>query len=383
MKRDTLAVVSGRRPAEHDGAVSPPVDRASTRIFPDLDAIEAAHDSGRLSAFLGSRTPDYTADAVAALEGPGAEVLVTSSGMSALTIAFLATLGHGDHVLLPDNVFGPTRAFAVGFLTRLGIQSSYYHPLAEEPTLRAALRPNTRLVVTESPGSNTFEVQDVPMIVRVAHEAGALVAIDNSWATAVFFNPLAHGVDISICAATKYLVGHSDAIIGTIAALPPLVARLRETARYIGDVCGPDDAWLLARGLRTLPLRLRQHDASARRIAAALANRPGVRRVLHPAFPDTPGHAFWKRDFTGASGLFGVLLDPLERKELEAFLGAMRLFRLGYSWGGFESLVVPVRPDPARTVMEPPQGTLLRLHAGLEDPDDLLADLNSAFSILS
>jgi cystathionine beta-lyase len=302
--------------------------------------------------------------------------------MSALTITFLAALDHGDHVLLPDNVFGPTRAFAVGFLTRLGIQSSYYHPLADEPTLRAALRPNTKLIMTESPGSNTFEVQDVPMIVRIAHETGVLVAIDNSWATPILFNPLAHGIDISICAATKYLVGHSDAIIGTIAARPPLAARLRETARYMGDVCGPDDAWLLARGLRTLPLRLRQHDASARQIATALANRPGVRRVLHPAFPDTPGHAFWKRDFTGASGLFGVLLDPLERPQLQAFLGTMRLFHLGYSWGGFESLVVPVPTDSARTMMEHPQGTLLRFHVGLEDPDDLLADLDNAFSAI-
>lgn len=379
MRHDTLATVSGRYPDAHGGSVSPPVDRASTRIFPDLDSIETAHESGRLSAFLGSRSPDFAAEAVAALEGDGAEVIVTSSGMSALSISFLATLGQGDHVLLPDSVFGPTRTVATDLLARMGIASSYYHPLADEAALRAALRPETRLVLTESPGSNTFEVQDVPMIARVAHEAGALVAIDNSWATPLLFNPLAHGVDISICAATKYLVGHSDAIVGTIAAAPPLAAKLRETARLLGDTCGADDAWLLARGVRTLPLRLRQHDASARRVAAALAGRPGVRRVLHPALPDAPGHAAWKRDFSGASGLFGVLLDPLERPELEAFLGAMRLFRLGFSWGGFESLVLPIRPDPARTLLPSPEGTLLRLHVGLEAVEDLLADLDAAF----
>lgn len=382
MKDDTLAVIAGRDPLAHGGTVSPPIDRSSTRIFADLTAIETAHSTGRLSDFLGSRTPDMAELAIAALEGSGCEVVLTSSGMSALTVTFLAMLRQGDHLLMPDSVFGPTRAVAGDLLARMGIESSYYHPLAQESELRSAMRPNTRLVLTESPGSNTFEVQDIPMICRVAHAGGALVAIDNSWATPVFFKPLAHGVDLSISAATKYLAGHSDIIIGSIAAAPELAKRLRSTLQQLGDSCSPDDAWLLMRGLRTLPLRLRQHDASARRIAAELASWPGVRRVLHPALADCDGHAFWQRDFTGASGLFGVLVDPLDRQQLDAFLGAMQLFKLGYSWGGFESLILPLPRDPARTLLGSPDGTLLRLHVGLEDADDLLADLKAAFATL-
>ncbi|WP_199523166.1 cystathionine beta-lyase [Pararhodobacter sp. CCB-MM2] len=386
VKPDTIATHAGRHPAAHGGSVSPPVDRAATRIFTDLAEIEAAHAeagvTGRLSAFLGSRGADQVAEAIAALEGPGAVATLTSSGMSALAITFLAFLGQGDHLLLPDTVFGPTRDMARDLLGRMGISFDLYHPLASEAEFRACLRPNTRMVLTESPGSNTFEVQDVPMIARVAHEAGALVAIDNSWATPLLFAPLAHGVDLSICAATKYLAGHSDLILGTIAGRRELMTQVMTTQRQMGDTPGADDAWLLARGLRTLPLRLRQHDASGRRIATALQARPEVRQVLHPALPDAAGHALWARDFTGATGLFGVVLDPLERPALEAFLGALRLFTLGYSWGGFESLILPVAADTGRQHLPMPDGTLLRLHVGLEDPDDLLADLDAAFAAL-
>ncbi|MDH2328377.1 cystathionine beta-lyase [Cereibacter sp. SYSU M97828] len=381
MNWNTLAVTAGRDALRQGGAVSPPVDRAATRIFADLDAIEEAHASGKLSAFLGSRTPDQTADAIALLEGSDCEAIITSSGMSALTATFLATLSAGDHLLLPDSVFGPTRDVASGLLARLGIESSYYHPLASEESFRTGLRPNTKLVLTESPGSNTFEIQDIPMIVGASHAAGALVAIDNSWATPILFRPLAFGVDISVCAATKYLAGHSDTILGTVAARPELAAKLRTTLRQMGDTPGPDDAWLLARGLRTLPLRMRQHDASARIVAEALRQFPQVRQVLHPAFADVPGHDNWKRDFYGASGLFGVLLDPMDRNQISAFLGKLDLFQLGFSWGGFESLVLPISLGTSRKILGQPEGTLLRLHVGLEDPEDLISDLQRAFAI--
>lgn len=383
MKFDTLAVTAGRHhPEQFGGSVSAPVDRAATRIFPDLPSIEAAHATGRLSAFLGSATPDHAAEAIAELEGGTGKSVVTSSGMSALTLTFLAALNHGEHLLMPDSVFGPTRSVANDLLARMGIESSYYHPLADEAALRAAMRPNTRLVLTESPGSNTFEVQDIPMIVRLAHEHGALVANDNSWATPFFFRPLDHGVDFSICAATKYLVGHSDAIVGTVTTPEHLFGRLQAVVRQVGDACSADNAWLLARGLRTLPVRMRQHDASTRRIVNHLLQQPGVRNVLHPALENAPGHACWKRDFSGASGLFGLLLDPLSRPELEGFLQTLKFFHLGYSWGGFESLVLPIEPDPARTFLAPQEGTLLRVHIGLEDADDLLADLDAAFAVL-
>ncbi|WP_183077590.1 cystathionine beta-lyase [Paenirhodobacter hankyongi] len=382
MKIDTLAVTAGRHPFAYGGTVSPPVDRAATRIFPDLDAITRAHSTGKLSDFLGSRGPDQAAEAVAALEGPEAVVTLTSSGMSALTATFLTVLRQGDHLVLPDSVFGPTREVAENLLARLGITCSYYPPLASAAEFRAVLRPETRLVLTESPGSNTFEVQDIPMIVANAHAAGALVAIDNSWATPVFFRPLDFGIDFSISAATKYLAGHSDLILGTIATRADWAKPVQDMLRLMGDTPGADDAWLLARGLRTLPLRMRQHDASTRRVLAALSGRPSVRRLLHPTQPDCPGHAFWRRDFSGASGLFGLLMDPMPDETLNTFLAALELFKLGYSWGGFESLILPVAPDPARKLLSSPEGTLLRLHVGLEDPDDLIADLDRAFQVL-
>jgi len=375
---DTICILAGREPARHDGSVSPPVDRAATRLFEDLPSIEAAHATGRLSAFLGSQTPEYLADAIAALEGSGAKAIVTSSGMSALSIVFLAVLSAGDHLLAPDNVFGPTRTIADDLLARMGIETSYYDP-TDVGALADRLRANTRLVLTESPGSNTFEVSDIPAIAATAHAAGALVAIDNSWATPYLFKPLQHGVDFSICAATKYLLGHSDAIIGSIATTDRFIKRIQDTARQLGDGAGADDAWLTLRGMRTLPLRMRRHDQSARQIAEWLADRPGVRQVLHPALPTASGHALWQRDFTGASGLFGLLVEPLDRARLETFINSLQLFRLGYSWGGFESLALPIQPDATRKTLAFPEGSLIRIHVGLEDPQDLVADLDGAF----
>lgn len=374
MKTTTKAIHCGRDLQRDNGALNPLIDRTSTRIFPTLDAVDAAVSTGRLSDFLGSHTPDHVAAAVAELEGEGCEAMITSSGMSALTITLLTFLSAGDHVLMPDTVFGPTRDMAGKLLARLGIETGFYPALAPREELAGHFRDTTRLVLAESPGSNTFEVQDVPMIAALARETGALTAIDNSWATPVLFPPLAHGVDISICAATKYLVGHADAILGTIACRAELMPALQATARQLGDTPAPDAAWLLARGLRTLPLRLERHDRSARRVAEALATHPAVREVLHPALPGAAGHDLWRRDFNGASGLFAFTLPALERNVLEAVLDRMELFQLGFSWGGYESLILPVRPHPGHRLTDG-TSTLLRLHVGLEDPDDLIADL--------
>ena len=374
----TRLTLVGRAPERHGGSVSPPVERTSTRVFASLAQMEAAHSTGVLSDFLGSETPRWLEQAVAELEGPDAVALATGTGMSALVIVFLSVLEQGDHMLMPDTVFWPTRKIAEGLLRRLGISVSYYDPLIAGRIDRQ-LRPETKLVLTESPGSNTFEVQDVPAIAAAAHEAGVAVAIDNSWATPLCFRPLEHGVDYSISAVTKYMVGHSDTILGAVATRPRHLPRLRETANLLGDGCSPDDAFLALRGLRTLGLRLRQHEDSALRVARWLAGRAEVQRVLHPALPSCPGHDVWARDFSGSTGLFSVLFRPLDRRRLELFVEGLRLFKLGYSWGGFESLVLPIDPSGERTVVPwTEDGTLIRFNVGLEDPDDLVADLEQA-----
>ncbi len=382
MKPATLAAHLARDLDRDKGALNPLVDRTATRIFPNLDALEHATSQGRLSAFLGSQTPDIVAEAIAQLEGAGCEALITSSGMSALTITLLGLLSNGDHVLMPHTVFGPTRVVADDLLRRMGITTSYYDALASQSELAAQFRPETRLILTESPGSNTMEVQDIPAIVATAHAAGALVAIDNSWATPILFRPLEHGVDVSICAATKYLLGHSDAILGTIAARPELLKKLRRTAQQMGDTPAPDAAWLLARGLRTLPLRLRQHEDSTNQVIRALDGHPMVRQILHPSQPDSPGHREWKRDFDGASGLFSVVTRSLDRVEQEALFAGLKLFELGFSWGGFESLILPLKPAPEHALHQTPH-TLLRIHVGLEDPEDLITDLIGGLDSLS
>lgn len=381
---ETLVTLLGRDPGRHAGSVSPPVERTSTRIFPTLEALEAAHGSGVLSEFLGSATPEWLEAAVAELEGPDARVVASGTGMASLAIVFLAVLDTGDHLLMPDSVFWPTRKIGDGLLQRLGIEVSYYDPMIGADIGRV-MRPNTRLVLTESPGSNTFEVQDVPAIAAAAHARGALVAIDNSWATPLYFKPLDHGVDFSVSAITKYIVGHSDVLMGTIATREAHIGRLRETANQLGNACAPDDVFLALRGLRTLAIRLKHHGDAALRLAGWLDRRPEVRTVLHPALPSCPGHEFWRRDFTGSTGLFAVVLEPLTREELVGFLDGMKLFKLGYSWGGFESLVLPVHPARERTATAWPDddGTVLRLNVGLEDPADLEDDLEAAFARLA
>ncbi len=379
----TMVTLLGRDPARHSGSVSPPVERTSTRVFSTLDDLEAAHSTGKLSDFLGSATPDWLEDAVAQLEGPGSHVLACGTGMGALAIVFLSVLGSGDHLLMPDSVFWPTRKVGDGLLRRLGIDVSYYDPMIGAE-IAEQIRPETRLILTESPGSNTFEVQDIPAITKAAHAAGVLVALDNSWATPLYFRALDHGVDFSISAVTKYLIGHSGALMGTVATSGEHIARLRDTANQMGSGCAPDEVFLALRGLRTLAIRLRHHGEAGLRIATWLQQRPEVLTVLHPALPSCPGHEIWQRDFTGCTGLFSITMSRLSRAELVCFLESLKLFKLGYSWGGFESLILPVYPENERTVTPWTQdGTVVRINVGLEDPGDLVADLESAFRQLA
>jgi len=270
-----------------------------------------------------------------------------------------------------------------GLLRRLGIDVSYYDPMIGAD-IAEEIRPETRLILTETPGSNTFEVQDIPAITRAAHAAEVLVALDNSWATPLYFRPLDYGVDFSICAVTKYLIGHSDAMMGTIATSGEHIARLRDTANQLGNGCPPDDVFLALRGLRTMAIRLRHHGEAGLRIANWLQQRPEVLTVLHPALPSCPGHEFWHRDFAGCTGLFSIVMNQLSRAELVCFLESLNLFKLGYSWGGFESLILPVYPENERTVTPWVQdGTVIRINVGLENPDDLVGDLESAFGQLA
>jgi cystathionine beta-lyase len=285
----------------------------------------------------------------------------------------------GDHVLVTDNVYGPTRTFATRFLRRFGVEATFFPPLAGAG-ITALMRDNTRAVFLESPGSLSFEVQDVPAIAAAARARGATVLMDNTWATPLFFKPLAHGVDISIQAATKYIVGHSDAMLGTVTATEAAAARLRAVHYELGQTVGPDDVNLASRGLRTMAVRLARHWETGVRLAEWIARQPEVARVLHPALPGDPGHALWERDFTGASGLFGVVLRPIARRAYAALFDRLALFGIGASWGGYESLIVPMSPGETRTATSwTDPGPCFRIHAGLENVDDLLADLDAGF----
>jgi cystathionine beta-lyase len=379
---DTRLTHLGRDPAAQHGMVNPPVTRASTIIFPTLDALEEADRTPYEGVRYGRRGTPVTfalEAAVAGLEGAAGAVAVPS-GLAAITVALLAFLKAGDHLLMVDTVYNPTRRFCDVMLAGLGVTTTYYDPL-DDPAPHC--RPETKVVFLESPGSLTFEVQDVPRAAAAAKAAGAVTIIDNTWSAGLYFKPLALGVDVSLQAATKYLVGHSDAMLGVIAAAaPPHLLRVRRAAALIGTSVGPDDCYLGLRGLRTLGVRLQRHQETALTVARWLQARPEVARVIHPALPGCPGHEIWRRDFTGANGLVSFILDPPPpRPALAAMLDQMRHFAMGYSWGGFESLIIPFDPRPIRSARpwrDP--GTCLRLHCGLEDAGDLLADLDAGFA---
>ncbi|MDE0208026.1 MAG: cystathionine beta-lyase [Candidatus Tectomicrobia bacterium] len=387
MRDETRLVHAGRDPDRDGGVVNPPVSRASTVLYPTLEAFarrgegDARYRAVRYGAY-GTANTLVLADALAELEG-GAGAVVTSTGLSAVTLALSAFLGAGDHLLMTDSAYQPTRAFCDEVLTRFGVETTYYDPLVGAD-IGGLMRPNTRVVFTESPGSLTFEVQDIPAIAEAAHRRGALLLLDNTWSAGLFFKPFDHGVDVSIQAATKYVAGHSDAVIGSItAATEALFRRIKNTTMAFGDIAAPDTSYLALRGLRSMASRLRQQQEAGLKIAGWLRDRPEVKRVLYPALPGDPGHAIWKRDFTGACSLFGVVLHTSDEIAVARVVDHYRYFKIGASWGGFESLVIPAYPAQLRTAVawtEP--GFVLRYHVGLEAPEDLLEDLEKGFERL-
>ncbi len=362
-----------------------PIERASTVVFDDLADFQARGDrlyDGFSYGLYGTPTSRRLEDHVALLEG-GTRALLTPSGMAAMTLATLAFCRAGDRLLVPDTLYGPAKDVALRFLSSLGVETVVYDPRLDGE-VAGLLGDRTRLVWVESPGSGTFEVQDLPAIATAAHAAGALVACDNTWASHLLFKPLAHGADISMQALSKHASGHGDLLMGSLAVTEEaLFRRLKDTARFLGYGVSPDDCALCERGLMTMPVRMRQSASSAERVIAWLEQRPQVARILHPAQADHPGHEIWKRDFAGAPGVFAIVLDPACAAQQAQALKRMRLFRLGASWGGVHSLVAVNDPRKGRAPNDwLPPGPVWRLSIGLEDADDLIADLDRAFSIL-
>lgn len=364
--------------------VNPPVVRASTFLFEKLADFEEASRhpfDGPFYGRVGTPTTFAFEHAIAELEG-GHRSIAASSGVAAISAVLLAFLDKGDHLLVVDTVYDPVRRFCNRMLARLGIETTFYDPAAGAG-IGELIRPNTKLVYLESPGSGTFEVQDVRAIVAAAKAAGARTAIDNTWATPLFFRPLDHGIDVSIHAATKYIVGHSDAMLGVVTANAETYDAVRRATQDLGACAGSEECNLGLRGLRTLAVRLRQHEASALTLARWLERQPQVARVLHPALPSSPGHEFWKRDFSGSSGLFSIELASREPEAARSFIDALSMFRIGFSWGGYESLVLPTHPGKSRSLrLWNGRGPIVRLQIGLEDTGDLKADLAQALARL-
>lgn len=369
---NTRLAHGGYDPRSYHGFVNPPVVHASTVLYPDAQTM-ATRNQKYTYGTRGTPTSDALGDAIDALEGSAGTIAVPS-GLAAITVPLLGFLSAGDHVLIVDSVYAPTRHFANTMLKRLGVEVEYYDPAAGAG-IAALMKPNTKVVFTESPGSNTFEMQDIPAIAKAAHEGGAVVMMDNTWATPLFFRALDHGVDITIHAATKYPAGHSDVLLGTVSANEATWPRLREAHLTLGCPAGPDDVYQVLRGLRTMGVRLKRHEASALDIARWLETQPGVAQVLHPALPGFPGHDIWKRDFSGSSGIFSAVLDGGGQKQAHAFLDALEIFGLGYSWGGYESLAVHVSLADRTVAKGDYPGPILRLQIGLEDVEDLKADI--------
>lgn len=390
IKADTHLTHAGCDPAANHGIVNPPVYHASTVLFPTVAALEERTRTPLEGVYYGRHgTPTSFAfeKAVAGLEG-GFNAVSLPSGQSALTTALLSVTRAGDHILMTDSVYAPTRNFCETLLHQFGVETEYFDPGIGDG-IGSLVRPNTTAVYLESPGSVTFEIQDVPAIATAARAAATAgrqvhILIDNTWATPLFLKPFGLGATISIHAATKYIAGHSDAMLGVIVCdTEETWLQVKRTAVRLGGCAGPDDVYLGLRGLRTMSVRLARHQETGLRLAAWFAERPEVARVIHPARPDHPNHALWARDFTGASGLFAIVLNPVPKPALAAMLDGLRFFGMGYSWGGFESLILPSYPKAIRTATQWIEtGQLLRVHAGLEDPNDLLIDLDEGFARL-
>jgi cysteine-S-conjugate beta-lyase len=382
-KPDTILTHAGRSPQSNYGVVNPPVLHASTILFPTIEKMRETDLTpleGTRYGRIGTPTSQAFESAVAALEGAAGAVSFPS-GLSAITSTLLAFLQTGDHMLMVDTVYGPTRKFCGSLLRRIGVDVTYYDPMIGTG-IDALVQPNTKIIYLESPGSLTFEMQDIPAIAEVARRRGCISIIDNTWATPLFCRPLQLGVDISLHAATKYIVGHSDAMLGVVCCSAETYPQVKARAVELGAAAGPDDLYFGQRGLRSLGARLRQHQAAGLQIADWLAGRPEVTRVIHPALPSHPGHALWKRDYTGASSLFAFELKPVPDAAVNALLNSLTYFGMGYSWGGYESLLIPADHIP-RTVSAPVlSGPLLRIHIGLEDTGDLIADLEQGLERL-
>jgi cysteine-S-conjugate beta-lyase len=379
-KAETALVTAGRDTKAQKGFVNPPVVHGSTVLYPTADDLHAHRGEFQYGRH-GTPTTKALQEALMAIEGPlCAGVGLAPSGLSAITTTLLAVLKAGDHLLVCDNAYRPTRNFCNGMLARYGVETTYFDPLIGAG-IANLFKPNTKAVLVEAPGSQSFEMPDIPAIAAIARGRGTLVIDDNTWATPLYHRSLDHGVDISIQAATKYIGGHSDIMFGTISANTKAWPLITEAIRLLGVCAGPDDVFLALRGLRTLGVRLAQHHQSGLEIARWLASRPEVIKVLHPALESDPGHAIWRRDFTGASGLFSIVLRPAPQQAVDALLDTVKLFGMGYSWGGFESLVIPFDCAPYRTATTwAPGGPTLRLHIGLENVSDLKADLERGFA---
>ena len=377
LKPETRLVVAGREYAEH-GIVNPAVYHASTITFP---TVKALHERDQPYTYGRKGTPTSRAveTAIAALEG-GHDCKISSSGLAAVTTTLLAFLKTGEHLLIPDTVYYPVRQLCDTVLKGLGIETTYYDPLIGRG-IAGLIRANTKVVYCESPGSQTMEMQDIPAIVEVAHAKNCIVILDNTWAAGFYFSAFAHGCDVSVQAATKYIVGHSDAMLGSTVCNEKTWGQFKQTFETMGQFAGPDDMYLALRGLRTMSVRLERHMRNATAVAEWLRGRNEIESVLYPALSNAPGHAVWKRDFTGASGLFSVVLKPAPEQALAAMLDDLSLFGMGFSWGGFESLVVPFKPVRTATTWTAP-GPCLRFHIGLESPDDLIDDLEQGFERL-
>ncbi len=372
-------------------AILPPVVHASTILASSLDDFDAMRRTRPGDALTygvhGTESTQAFERELAALEG-GFRTRICQTGLAALTTPLLAFLSAGDHFLAPDSVYEPVRSFCDGTLKRFGVTTTYYDPRIGSG-IRDLLRPTTRLVLIESPGSLTFEMQDVRAIAAVAGDADVWTIMDNTWASPLYFKPLAHGVDVSVQALTKYVAGHGDLVLGAVTTTKDAYDTLQRTWRQLGQSAGPDDVYLAHRGLLTLELRMKRHWESGLRLAEWLADQPEVAEILHPAMPGDPGHALWKRDFAGAGGLFGFTLTPeaSDRAKIQALLDPMRAFGLGFSWGGPQSMLTPADPGRVRTATPWPRpgapgGQLMRIFAGLEDPDLLIDDLRLGFQRL-
>jgi cysteine-S-conjugate beta-lyase len=380
MGKRTRLVHAGRQPFENFGFVNTPIYRGSTVLSPDMESLQA-----RKARFIygtkGTPTTEALENAWTEIAGAAGTVL-TPSGLSAITVAILSVVKAGDHILVTDSVYRPTRIFCETILSRLGIETTYYDPLVGA-AIGKLMRPNTRVVFVEAPGSQSFEMQDIPAISAAAHARGACVIMDNTWATPLFFPPHERGVDLAVEAGTKYLSGHSDLLLGMVSATAEFWPGLRETFDAFAMCAGPEDVFLALRGLRTMELRLREAERQGIALATWLMARPEVSRVLHPALSNDPGHAIWQRDFLGSSGLFSVILKPASRQAVGALLDHLELFGLGYSWGGYESLVIPFDCRTYRSATPwDPEGPALRFSVGLEDIEDLKTDIDRGFGRL-